>query len=340
MVRISVTSPGAISLPSSASKIIGIRLMSRTKEFSEFYTQEESDAILFDEIHRSHVSGRLAGGTGTDKDFSVGAVLSPNGREIALREALPGGDVDVIVSYVPLEFSGDRISIYKSKFGQIVFSITASGIENTVKTSVNWTKNTWHRVICTYKANSDRDSMTMFVDGVEGGTITYGTNLTYNNGITYGQQLSDMGTIVSNSYKIKIADDFRTIGIGGDILGGRTAYSRIDNIRFSRVARHIPRDIYGNYIDINYSENKESIYPVIEDDMTTAIINFTTVMTDNDNFASIIDPERGIYNFDIEILDDLGRITDEKTEDLIVELVNRLKPAHSNALVKFPRNHC
>jgi hypothetical protein len=63
-------------------------------------------------------------------------------------------------------------------------------------------------------------------------------------------------------------------------------------------------------------------------------------MTDNDNFASIIDPERGIYNFDIEILDDLGRITDEKTEDLIVELVNRLKPAHSNALVKFPRNHC
>jgi len=340
MARVSASSPTSIRLPSAASKIIGIRLMRKTKEFSEFYTQEEADAILFDEIHRSQISGRLAGGTGTDKDFSVGAILSPNGREVSLREALPGHDVDVVVSYVPLEFSGDRISIYKSKFGQIVFSITASGIENAVKTNINWTKNTWHRIICTYKANSSRDNMTMFVDGIEGGTITYGTNLTYNGGITYGQQLSSRGTIASNNYKIKIVDDFRTIGVGGDILGGRSAYSRIDNIRFSRVARHIPRDIYGNYIDINYSENKESIYPIIEDDMTTAIINFTKVMADDENFASIIDPERGIYNFDIEILDDLGRITDEKTEDLIIELVNRLKPAHSNALVKFPRNHC
>ena len=40
------------------------------------------------------------------------------------------------------------------------------------------------------------------------------------------------------------------------------------------------------------------------------------------------------------IIDKVIGINDGEIEDLITELVNRLKPAHSNALVKFTKSKC
>ena len=48
----------------------------------------------------------------------------------------------------------------------------------------------------------------------------------------------------------------------------------------------------------------------------------------------------GIFDFDIEVYDNFNKINNEEVEDLIVDLVDRLKPAHSNALVVFPRDPC
>ena len=44
-------SPSIINLPSSASEIISIRLLENTKEFSDLYSQDEVDNILFDNIY-------------------------------------------------------------------------------------------------------------------------------------------------------------------------------------------------------------------------------------------------------------------------------------------------
>ena len=113
----------------------------------------------------------------------------------------------------------------------------------------------------------------------------------------------------------------------------------MDNIRLSRVARAMPQDPSGEYIDSNYSPNIETVIPVSQDDATTMLINFERE-SGEDSYAMVVDPASGIFNFDIEVLDYFGKINDEIIEDLIVQIVDRLKPAHTNAVVVFPRESC
>src|SRR5690606_23548251 len=101
------------------------------------------DRIIFDEISRSEISGKLEGGTGVQKDFSVGHKLSADGSKIFLAEPLPGAKVDVVVSYIPLGSQGDRVSVLKNQHSQLVFAITANGVDNVIASDINWKKNTW-----------------------------------------------------------------------------------------------------------------------------------------------------------------------------------------------------
>jgi hypothetical protein len=99
------------------------------------------------------------------------------------------------------------------------------------------------------------------------------------------------------------------------------------------------QDASGQYIDTNYSSNTNTVRPVVSDDATTLIINFES-NNSNINYVTVVDPGRGIFDFDIEVYDNFNKINNEEVEDLIVDLVDRLKPAHSNALVVFPRDPC
>ena len=338
--RVKSFSATEILLESAAKEIVSIKLLENKAEFSEFYSQDEIDNILFDEIYRSNISGRLTGGTGVKKNFSEGARLSADGRRVTLSDALPGANVDVVISYVPVGSAGDRVSVYKNKESQIVFSIKADGVTSSVVRDVDWKRNTWHRIKCVYRANSTADTMRLFLDGEESGHILYGENgLLYGAGLTYGQVTSDTNAASNVSYKININDDFRLICIGASFYDENSALSRMDNIRFSRIMRDAERDPSGEYIDTNYSSNIDTVLPVIKDNSTTLLINFEQEDSE-DKYATIIDPEGGIFNFDIEVLDSFGKINSDDIEDLIVELVNRLKPAHTNALVKFPRESC
>jgi len=327
-------------LPTSAKEIVSIQLMGKTKEFSEFYSQDEIDQILFDEIYRSEITGRLTGGTGVKKNFSVGSKLSPNGKRVFLLDALPGSNVDVIVSYIPIDSDGDRISIYKNKDSQIVFAITANGIVNKLSKDVDWNRNTWHRIMCTYETNTTSDSMRLFIDGVESSYLMYGQGgVTYGTGFVYGQTGQQEGASKRIGYNIGLGDDFRLICIGSDIFEGQSALSRVDNIRFSRIMRNTIKDPSGDYIDQNYSSNINTVLPVVSDDATTLMLNFE--QEDDEGFyTTVIDPASGIFSFDIEIADNFGKIDSDEVEDLIVDLVDRLKPAHTNALVVFPREPC
>jgi len=338
--RVKSFSPTIIDLPTSAKEIVSIQLMENTQEFSEFYSQDEVDQILFDDIYRSEITGKLTGGTGVKKDFSIGSRLSADGRRVFLPDALPGANIDVIVSYTPIDSSGDRVSVYKNKNSQIVFSIIADGVTNTLVKDIDWGRNTWHRIMCTYKTNSSADGMRLFIDGVESGYITYGEGgLIYGSGFVYGQTTQELGASKQVSYNINLRDDFRLICIGSDLFESHSALSRLDNIRFSRIRRSISTGPSGEYIDTNYSSNTDTILPVIKDNSTTIILDFEQE-SDEDHYATVIDPASGIFNFDIEVLDDFGNINSDEVEDLIVDLVDRLKPAHTNALVKFPRESC
>ena len=138
--------------------------------------------------------------------------------------------------------------------------------------------------------------------------------------------------------KITLTDDFRVISIGGSILDNNTSLARIDNVRFSNKPRDNTRSPDGDSIDLDFSSNINTVLPVQRDDATTFLLYLN--FDDDPRYALVIDPRRGIFNFDIEIFDEFNKINTEDIEDLIVELVNRLKPSHTNALVKFPRNLC
>jgi hypothetical protein len=341
--RVSSESSTVIELPSSAKEIIDIRLLEATQQYADLYSSSEASRILFDGISRSEITGKLAGGTGSQKNFATGHKLSADGRTITLAKALPAHNTDVVVTYIPKDNSGDRVSVFKNEDNQIVFAITADGIDNIVTADIDWTKNSWHRVLCVYKTNSRYDTMRIFVDGTEGGYIRYGTGLVYGTGYVYGQYIQGDGQAKNLEYSINLTDDLSLMSVGSDIFGDNSAYGRMDNVRFSRILRPLSRDAAGAYVDEAYSENLNTVRPVIEDDATTLLLDFDQDQEKINKFATIIDPKNGIFDFDIEVVDNFDKVigvNNGEVEDLIEELVNRLKPAHSNALVKFTKTKC
>ena len=336
--RLRSKSPIEIELPNSASKILSIKLLDKSKRLSGFYTDNEEGRILFDEIQRSSLTGILEGGTGVSKDFSKEASLSPDGRTIMLKEALPGFNIDVIVTYIPIGLRGERISLYKNKQSELIFSINNGISEVYAGADIDWKRNTWHRVKCVWKTNSSNDMIKLFVDGSASTTVTYGDpGMKYGSGSVYGESSNSDNNIIKKR-KITLTDDFRVISIGGSILDNSTSLARIDNVRFSNKPRDNTRSPDGYSIDLDFSSNISTVLPVQRDDATTFLLDLKT--DDDPSYALVIDPARGIFNFDIEIFDEFNKINTEEIEDLIVELVNRLKPSHTNALVKFPRNLC
>jgi hypothetical protein len=339
--RIKSTTSTLIELPNAASKIEKITLISNTKEYSEYY--ESSENILFDQVNFNEISGRLSGGTGVMKDFSVNHKLSADGTKVFLSEALPGEKIDIIVSYIPLSSSNDRISVFKDENSRIVFAISIDGTDNATSIEVDWKKNTWHKVACTYKTGTRFDFIKLFVDGVVGDPIVYGENIVFGNDYLYGNHINYTGDLRPIEFTMQLKNEFKTISIGSDIYGDNCAKSRIDNLRLSRVNRPYIKSVNGVFTDTSYSSNLNTMLPVVSDDSTTLLMDFDEDEEKIDKFAQLINSKNGIFNFDIEVIDNFDKvigINDGEIEDLISKLINRIKPAHTNAIVKFTKNRC
>ena len=134
-------------------------------------------------------------------------------------------------------------------------------------------------------------------------------------------------------------DTLEQIYIGSRYDGYNSCLSRIDNFRINRNDKLQTKDSSGNYLDLNYSSNLNTVLPVKQDLYTSYINNFE-IFENNNNYVTITDLIRGIYEFDIEVVDDFGKINSSEIEDLIVYLINRLKPSHTNVLIKFKRKSC
>ena len=84
--------------------------------------------------------------------------------------------------------------------------------------------------------------------------------------------------------------------------------------------------------------------PVKSDDLTTYIYDFDYESVERAIFlANVIDSKYGIYDFEVIIRDDFNRvvgINNGEIEDLVTDLVSRIKPAHSNSYVKFIDKKC
>jgi hypothetical protein len=276
--------------------------------------------------------------TGTNY-FAGGTVSNVDGVTLTLGIPLPSQETDVKVSYIPLNTQGDRVSVYKDGSGFVNFYMKASGVEHLISTHVDWERHTWHRVMIMWRTNSsdNNDRLRLFVDGSERGTIKYGTGLIYGTGIIYGQAEVRPGInrfIVNN---IDLVDTFSKIIIGTDTVGVNNARALIDNIRFSSIERLQSIKIVGNETtDVNYTANTDLAQPVIEDLYTTQLLDFDKEESVVEFFAEIINQERGIFRFEVEVIDSFDRIAGNTVlEDLLVELIETIKPAHTESIVTF-----
>lgn len=327
--------PNKIILPSPASKILSIRLLSENKLSDTKYYSSKS-GIIFDEISVVESTGRYSDGTGVMKDFSNGSILSTDGKEIILADSLPSATTDVVITYIPKQYSGQKISIYKDKFSRIILRIDIESNSYLIPADIMWQEDTWHRICVSYNFSSEVKHLKLFVDGKIYSDV-------YKYAITDEPELFNTSNVIQK-LNITLSEQFSKISVGNNLERSLTALGNIDNIRISRNIRNYPKDSSGEEYDLNYSSNIDMISPVSEDDLTTYLQNFNF---NNDNtdtmFAIVQDPKYGIFDFEVLVSDNFDRVVDVnggEIEDLIFDIVNRIKPAHSNAYVRFIEKKC
>lgn len=288
--------------------------------------------------------------TGKTTNYYNGGSLSDSGLIITLGQALPKNIQSVIVTYVPITSQGDRFSLYKDETGAINLLVTASGTDYQITAPVYWKKNTWHRILVEWSFNNsdNQDQMMLLIDGTEVGTIRYGTGLIYGAGSLYGSPTvwgsATAGTLSARNIlsDINLTDIFNEIYIGADFTGQYPAMVKMDNIRFSSSMRPIvylggsgPGQLIGK--DIFYTSNLNTANPVISDALTRLLLDFDTDPEEVVNLAMVRNATTGIFDFFVEVIDSFRLIDTDLAHELLVEMINQLKPAHTRAFVTFTK---
>lgn len=271
--------------------------------------------------------------------FVGGRVSNIDGKTITLGIPLPAQNIGVKITYVPMSNNGDRVSVFADEFGFINFYIKASNIEYLLSSYVNWNRHTWHRIMVMWKTNSENnlDRMRLFVDGSESGTIKYGTGLLYGNGVIYGQAEIRAGTdrfLVDN---IDLTDTFSQIYIGTDVFSANGANAILDNIRFSDIQRlQLIRTTTTDIIDAGFQQNTDFAIPTVGDLNTTALYNFDSIPFEITSATTLVNPKNGIFKFEVEVIDSLDKVIgNPDLENLLITLINVIKPASCTAIIKF-----
>lgn len=297
----------------------------------EIVVSTNSSKIVLEGSIKSVISIVLANNPGVD--FSGDCVLLDD-NTIQLTQALPYQNTPVKVSYVTKGTNGDRLSIYKDPFGFLNFTVRIKEIDYTVSQFVPWARDTWHRVMATYKFNrkDNNDEIRLFVDGEEGGTITFGQGYLFGQGLVFGQRT---GTYSPLNADLNFSDNINTIYIGTDYIKNNGSFARFDNIRFSNKSRN-PTIVAGQSKDVNYNASIDVVLPVVEDLYTTKLLNFDTIQVKNKDFAILRNDEYGIFNFTLNVIDSFDFVlSSDKVKQILEILIDILKPASSKVTVNY-----
>lgn len=258
-----------------------------------------------------------------------------NTQVIRLNRKLPYKNSKVEITYLPKGTKGDRISLFKDNLGYFNFAISASGIDYFIKAPIYWAKNTWHRIKASYKVNSGNgsDEMRLFIDGYEFTQVLVGQDLVFGDSILFGQsKIGDQYHIVGD---ISLKDSINTLFIGSQFDKTSPIFSLIDNLRISNLSRPIYAP-FGEPIDIYYSNNLSTVFPVTKDLFTTYLLDFNQLAVKNTDFANLKNRETGSFDFSMNIIDSFGIVEgSSKVQEILEALIKTLKPANSKAYIRY-----
>ena len=263
----------------------------------------KSKSDIYDELEYDAITGILNKGTGNLNNFKLNYKLL-NDTKISLQNTLLTVSNKVKVRYVSKSSSGDFIRIYKDKYSNLVLNIKTNNNERVVKTPIRWIENSWHKIKFYYSKSEKR--IYLFVDG--------------------------KNKVIDSVYNVDYKDILNTITIGG--FGEESSMCRISNLKISRGEYSFDKGLSGEVEDLSFKSTLSINNPVVEDDLTTLLIDFGDNLTIDYRTAEIIDLKNGIFNFDVNVDNGFKVLNDEK-ETLIEELIKALKPAHTNAIVNI-----
>jgi hypothetical protein len=259
-----------------------------------------------------------------------------NTQIIRLNRQLPAQNCTVTVKYIPSGLQGDRISVYKDQYGYINFSITASGTDYIIRGPTRWAQNTWHRVKASYMINGGlgNDQMRLFLDGYQYTDVLFGTDL------IAGQFPMVMGAVtIGDGYGliagINFTDPINDLWIGTDYAQNNPIFTLLNNFRISNLSRPIYAP-YGEPIDVNYSSNLSTVFPVTSDLYTTYLMNSSTLVSLITNFATLVDRDSGAFDFIVNIFDSFGIVASStQVQQILENLINTLTPANCQGFIKY-----
>ncbi len=267
-------------------------------------------------------------------NFATRSVLQADNKTISLNQPLPHQNTPVIITYIPLGFQGDRVSIFKDDTGFINFLIIANQQFYQLRAATVWPRNSWHRVKASFTANKGhgQDEMHLFLDGYERSNFTFGSSLTFSNNASFGSSFIGPNPI---RVDIPFKDNINQFSIGANFSNHNAAFALIDNLRISNIARPMYQP-FGSPLDANYTSNISMAFPVTEDLYTTLLLNFDTIVQKTEDFAILRNKHIGLSDFEINIFDSLDIIkSDSRIKDILQALISALKPANSRAFLAF-----
>lgn len=261
-----------------------------------------------------------------------------NTQVIRLNKQLPSHKSTVIVNYIPKGLQGDRISIYKDTFGYINFGISASGTDFLIRAPVRWAQNTWHRVKASYKINSgtNSDEIRLFLDGYEYNNVLYGTGLIFGKSpIVFGSSFPGDGYTITGNIQFK--DPINDLYIGSQYTQESPLFALLDNFRISNISRPIYKP-FGESIDVNWSANLNTVFPVTKDLYTTYLMEYDALIEKNTDFAILRNRNNGLFDFTVNIFDSFGIVSSSaKVQEILERLIKVLKPANSRVFIQYIR---
>lgn len=289
---------------------------------------------------------RLAGiaGQSITFDFAEFATLSGDGTTIVLNETLPLNNTPVIIDFIPLTASNDRLTLFKDEDSNLIFSISASGTLYQISRDISdWKKNEWHRVMITWKTNdkNNLDALNMYVDGIAEQVIKYGEGFLFNT-FTFKQehQINVNTKIIPQN--IQFIGSLDRLYIGTDFSGSQSGMCRMSNLRVSFIERPPVIDARGNKVDFDFDGGSKSATPETQDSFTSYLEDFNPESKYITNFAMAQNPAAGAHDLHIIVRDNFNLVRgvdNGQVERLLRELIKIIKPAEARTRISISTNN-
>ena len=264
-------------------------------------------------------------------NYALGGSLLSDRITYNIGQPLPFYQTPVRITYSPFGIYGNRISIYKDSTSTCKFEIISGIKAYEVATPIFWTKDTWHRIMATWDFTKPRlGEMHLFIDGEEKVIVSSGSFLSGSGFISGG-----VSTNTAIGLNVSIKDQFQTLYIGSNFLGGNLMPCKIDNIKISRVKKN-PVYILGQAFDNDYSSNISAVLPVVKDLYTTYLSDFDNNSSKIEDFSILKNNTTGAFDFTIQIIDSFDILDDNiRVKQILESLIKVLKPANTRAFIEY-----